>query len=80
LQRLANEHVQHTIGLAMEGHLLHAGALIEQGSEPNLTGLGFSRLSPDELRPHPREGPGVIAGMESYRLMTHVFRNGGLDF
>jgi len=79
-QLLANEHVMHTIGLASQGHLLHAGALIDEGSDPTLTGLGFSRLSPAQLRPLIEKDPAVAAGMESYRLVTYSFPKGGMSF
>src|SRR5689334_2186416 len=65
-QRLANEHLMHILGLVSRGHLLHAGALIDEGKDPTLTGLGFSRLSPAELQPFIEKDPAVAAGMESY--------------
>jgi hypothetical protein len=79
-QRLANEHVMYTVGLASRGHLLHAGALIDEGKDPTLTGLGFSRLSPAELQPLIEKDPAVVAGMESYRFVTYSFPKGGIDF
>jgi len=79
-QRLANEHVTYTIGLASQGHLLHAGALIDEGNDPTLTGLGFSRLSPAQLQPLINKDPAVAAGMESYRPVTYSFPKGGISF
>jgi hypothetical protein len=79
-QRLANEHVQYTIGLVIDGHLLHAGALIDDGSDPTLTGLGFSRLTADKLRPLIENDPAVIAGMETFRIVTYSFPKGGIEF
>ena len=79
-QRLANEHVQYTIGLVVGGHLLHAGALIDDGSDPTLTGLGFSRLTADELQPLIENDPAVIAGMEAFRIVTYSFPKGGIEF
>jgi hypothetical protein len=79
-QRLANEHVLYTIGLVVDGHLLHAGALIDDGSDPTLTGLGFSRLTNDELRPLIENDPAVIAGMEAFRIVTYSFPKGGIEF
>jgi hypothetical protein len=79
-QRLTNEHVQYTIGLVIDGHLLHAGALIADGSDPTLTGLGFSRLTADELRPLIANDPAVIAGMEAFRIVTYSFPKGGIEF
>ena len=79
-QRLANEHLAHIIGLAEAGDLLHAGALIDDGPRPRVTGLGMSRLSTDELRPLVAQDPGIRAGMIDFRLVTHAFREGGLAF
>ena len=70
----------YTVGLASRGHLLHAGALIDEGKDPTLTGLGFSRLSPAQLQPLINKDPAVAAGMESYRLVTYSFPKGGIDF
>lgn len=79
-QRLANEHLQYQVGLAQAGHIVHAGALIDDGPPPRVTGLGISRLSHDALAPLMREDPGVIAGMLDFRLVTHAFREGALAF
>jgi hypothetical protein len=79
-QELANAHLAYTIGLVADGHLLHAGALIDQGSDPKFTGLGFSRLSHDDLRPLIAEDPSVAAGLEDFRLVTHAFPKGSVVF
>ena len=79
-QRLANEHLAHVVGLAQAGHIVHAGALIDDGPHPRVTGLGISRLSHDELRPLVAQDPGIRAGMIDFRLVTHAFREGGLAF
>ncbi len=79
-QDLANEHVRHVIGLAAQGHLLAAGALIDDGAGQRLTGLGFSRLPPEELRPLVAQDPAVVAGMEAFRIVTYAFPKGALDF
>jgi hypothetical protein len=77
-KRLANEHLAYTISLVDDGHLLHAGALVDGQTAPRLTGLGLSRLSSDELRPYIERDPAVIAGLEAFRLVTHVFPKGSL--
>jgi hypothetical protein len=63
-----------------DGHLLHAGALIDAGPAPRLSGLGFSRLSQDQLRPLIEKDPAVSAGMETFRLVAYAFPKGGLTF
>jgi hypothetical protein len=68
------------VDLVESGVLVHAGALIDSGAEPNLTGLGFSRLSASELEPLIASDPAVIAGLERFRLLTHVFPMGSLSF
>ena len=79
-QRLANEHVHYVIGLARDGAVLHAGTVIDADPKAPLTGIAFSRLSHDELRPLIANDPAVVAGMESFKLVTHGFRKGGLAF
>ena len=79
-QRLANAHLAYTIGIVNDGYLLHAGALIDHEPEMKLTGMGLSRLSVEELRPLIEEDPSVSAGLESFRLVTHVFPKGSLPF
>jgi hypothetical protein len=79
-QRLANEHVQYTIGLAAQGYLLHAGALIDEDQTQPLTGLGFSMLPHHELARLIEQDPAIIAGMEAFKLVTYSFPKGGLAF
>lgn len=79
-KELANAHLAFTISLVSDGHLLHAGALVDQESDPRLTGMGLSRLTPVELRPLIEKDPSVAAGLEGFRLLTHVFRKGDLMF
>jgi len=79
-KELANEHLAYTVGLVTDGHLLHAGALIDHESDPKFTGMGLSRLSPAELRPLIEKDPSVAAGLEAFRLVTHVFRKGSVEF
>jgi hypothetical protein len=78
-QELANAHLTYTIGLVTDGHLLHAGALVDDETQPKFTGMGLSRLSPDELRPLIEKDPSVAAGLEGFRFVTHVFRRGSLE-
>ena len=79
-QDLANQHLVYTIGLVTDGHLLHAGALVDEGTGPKFTGLGLSRLTPEQLRPLIEQDPSVVAGLEDFRLVTHVFPKGSIDF
>jgi uncharacterized protein YciI len=79
-QALANEHLAYTVRLVADGHLLHAGALVDERSGPRFTGLGISRLSPAQLVPLIRRDPSVVAGLEDFRVVTHVFPKGSLDF
>jgi hypothetical protein len=79
-QDLANAHLAYTVGLVADGHLVHAGALIDAGSEPKFTGMGLSRLDPEQLRPLIEKDPSVAAGLESFRLVTHVYPQGSLQF
>ena len=78
-QELANAHLAYTIGLVSDGHLLHAGALVDEGTQPKFTGMGLSRLSPDVLRPLIEKDPSVAAGQEGFRLVAHVFRRGSIE-
>lgn len=77
---LANAHLAYTIGLVSDGHLLHAGALLDQEPGPKLTGMGMSRLTPQQLRPLIEKDPSVAAGLEGCRFVTHVFPQGSLEF
>jgi uncharacterized protein len=80
-QRLANDHVRYVIGLADQGHLLAAGALIDTGDAgQRLTGLGFSRLPPEELRPLLAKDPAIVAGMDDFKIVTYALPKGAIDF
>ena len=79
-QRLLNGHLEYTIGLVASGRLLHAGALIDNVDEANLTGLSFSELPAAELEPLIENDPAVKAGLESFRFLTHVFPKGSIEF
>ena len=79
-QLLLNDHLEYTIGLVATGRLLHAGALIDSAGEAKLTGLSFSELPPAELEPLIENDPAVEAGLESFRLLTHVFPRGSIEF
>lgn len=79
-QDLANQHLAYTIGLVTDGHMLHAGALVDHTSGQKFTGLGLSRLAPDQLRPLIEQDPSVVAGLEEFRLITHVFPKGSVAF
>ena len=78
-QQLANDHVQYVIGLANQGQLLAAGALIDEADQ-RLTGLGFSRLAPEELRPLVAKDPAIVAGMEDFKIVTYALPKGTIDF
>jgi hypothetical protein len=80
LQQLANDHLAHIIGLTVAGHVLHAGALVDRGTDPKLTGIGLSRLSEDELRPLLEQDPMYQAGLIALRFTTHVFPKGSVQF
>jgi hypothetical protein len=79
-QEIANAHLAYTIGLVADGHLLHAGAMIDPGADSRITGMGFSRLSHDDLRPLIAKDPSVAAGLEDFRLMAHAFPKGSVVF
>jgi uncharacterized protein YciI len=79
-QRLANEHLRYTIALADAGHLVHAGAIIDREDERPVTGLGFSRKSPEEVAALVAEDPAVKAGLEAFRIVRYRFPKGGLRF
>jgi len=79
-QRLANEHLHYTVGLVAGGHLLHAGPIMDPGPGSAFTGLAFGRTSPEDLRPLIEKDPAVIAGLETFRLVTHAFPKGSLSF
>ena len=80
VQRLLNEHLRYTIGLAEAGHLVHAGAILDEAGDPQVTGLGFSRESPDELARLIADDPAVRAGVEGFRIVRYRFPKGGITF
>ena len=80
VQRLANDHLRYTIGLVEGGRLVHAGAIVDSGGDPPVTGLGFSRLPPDEVARFEAEDPAVKAGLEQFRVVAYRFPRGGLVF
>ena len=79
-QRLANQHLRYTIGLAEAGHLVAAGAVLDDDQKHQITGLGFSRLPPDEIARLEALDPGVQAGMESFKVVRYRFRKGAIRF
>jgi uncharacterized protein YciI len=80
-QRLLNAHLEYTVDLVRSGYLLHAGALVDTEAEHGkLTGVSFSRLSAAELEPLIGDDPAVIAGIESFRVLTHIFPKGSISF
>jgi hypothetical protein len=80
-QRLLDAHLDYTVELVRSGRLLHAGALIDTEAEPGrLTGLSFSRLPAAELEDAIGHDPAVLAGLESFRILTHVFPKGSVSF
>jgi hypothetical protein len=79
-QRIANEHLRYTIGLVAAGHLVHAGAIVDEAGEPPVTGLGFSREAPEAVAALVAEDPGMKSGLESFRVVQYRFPKGGLRF
>ena len=79
-KELANAHLAYTINLVSDGHLLHAGAIVDHESRPKFTGMGLSRRPPEELRPLIEKDPSVAAGLEGFRFVTPVFPMGSLAF
>ncbi|HEX6487429.1 MAG TPA: hypothetical protein VF137_00950 [Candidatus Dormibacteraeota bacterium] len=80
LQRILNEHLQFNVALVGQGKLLTAGAILDPGAGPRVTGLGFSRLSLDELSRTIAEDPSVRAEVESFRVARYMFPKGSLTF
>ncbi len=80
VQRLADEHLRYTIGLGEGGRLVHAGAIVDSGGEPPVTGLGFSRLPPGAVARFEAEDPAVRAGLEQFRVVSYRFPRGALVF
>jgi len=80
VQRLLNEHLRYTIGLAEAGHLVHAGAIIDEAGDAQVTGLGFSRKAPEEIASLVAEDPAIKAGIEGFRVMRYRCPEGGIRF
>jgi len=80
IQRLLNEHLRFNLGLAADGRLLTAGAVIDPGPGPRCTGLGFSRLAASELGELIAQDPSVQAGVESYRIGRFITPKGSVLF
>jgi hypothetical protein len=80
LQRVLNEHLRFNLRLAQAGQLLTAGAILDAGSGPRFTGLGFSRLPAPEMGELIAEDPSVRAGVETFRIVRYLFPKGGLSF
>jgi len=80
-QRLLNEHLQYTQGLQQTGHLLAAGAILDDGPPAQRqTGLGFSHESAAELLPRLNDDPAVKAGIEAVKIVTYVCPKGAITF
>ena len=81
LERLLEEHLEFTVGLVAQGHLLSAGGIVDGGrSSQRLTGIGLSTKSPDEVRRLVEQDPSVKAGLESVKTVTYTFPKGMLAF
>ena len=80
VQRLLNEHLEYTLGLARSGKLLTAGALIDAEPANRVTGLGFSRLAPEDLARMLARDPAVKAGVEGFRVVGYRFPKGAISF
>jgi hypothetical protein len=79
-QRLANEHLRYTIGLVQSGHLLGAGAILDPDREHPITGLGFSRLSPEDVARLEEGDPAIKAGLEAFKVVRYRFPKGAIGF
>lgn len=81
LERLLQEHLEFTVGLVAQGHLLSAGGVVDNDVGPRrLTGIGLSTKSPDEVRRVVEQDPSVKAGLESVKTVTYTFPKGMLAF
>jgi len=81
LERLLQEHLEFTVGLVAQGHLLSAGGVVDQDrSSQRLTGIGLSRKSPEEVRRLVEQDPSVRAGLEGVKTVTYTFPKGMLAF
>jgi len=81
LERLLQEHLEFTVGLVAQGHLLSAGGVVDQDrSSQRLTGIGLSRKAADEVRRLVEQDPSVRAGLEGVKTVTYTFPKGTLAF
>jgi hypothetical protein len=79
-QRLANQHLRYTIGLVQAGHLIGAGAVLDDDRTSQITGLGFSRLPAEEIARLEAEDPGIKAGLETFKIVRYRFPLGAIRF
>lgn len=80
LERLLQEHLQFTVGLVAEGHLLSAGGVVDEDPASRLTGFGFSREPADVIRDRVEQDPSILAGLESVKTVSYTFPKGALAF
>jgi len=80
VQRLLNEHLEYTVGPARSQHLLAAGAIIDPDPAHRLTGLGFSRLTPEEIDSLMAQDPSVKAVLEGFKVVRYRFPKGAISF
>jgi uncharacterized protein YciI len=81
LEHLLQEHLEFTVGLVAQGHLLSAGGVVDgDRSSQRLTGIGLSTKSPDEVRRLVEQDPSVKAGLERVKTVTYTFPKGMLAF
>lgn len=80
VQRLLNEHLHYTVGLVRSGRLLAAGALIDHDPTNRVTGLGFSRLTPEALAGLVAQDPAMKVGLEGFRVVGYRFPKGAISF
>jgi uncharacterized protein YciI len=81
LERLLQNHLEFTVGLVAEGHLLSAGGVVDGDRSPRrLTGIGLSTKSPAEVRQLVEQDPAVRAGLEAVKTVTYTFPKGMLAF
>lgn len=79
-QRLANEHLRYTLALAEAGHLVGAGAILDDDDQHQITGLGFSRLPRQEISRLVAEDPSMKAGLDAFKVVRYRFPKGGIRF
>ena len=80
LERLLQAHLEFTVGLVREGHLLSAGGVVDTGTSPHLTGIGFSGEPAAEIQRRVEQDPSVKAGLESVKTVSYTFPKGALAF